>query len=65
MRKYAANTIEEFLLDKTAPVVTSATDHLFRVRETEVRLREAEVRSFHRATTRLLFLFKRSRPDIS
>ena len=56
MRKYAANTIEEFLLDKTAPVVTSATDHLFRVRETEVRLREAEVRSFHRATTRLLFL---------
>ena len=34
------------------------------MRDMEVRLEEAEGRSFHRSTARLLFLCKRPRPDI-
>ena len=45
-------------------MVTLAADHLFNVSETVVRLEEAEVRSFHRATARLLFPYNRSRLDI-
>ena len=64
MGKYAAYTIKEFPEDIMASVVTPAADHLFNVSKTSVRLEEVEVRAFHRATMRLLFLCKRSRPEI-
>ena len=41
-----------------------AVDHLFDVSETPVRLNKVEGRAFHRATARILFLCKRSRPEI-
>ena len=45
-------------------MVTPEADHLFHVSETAVKLEEEEGRDFHRATSRILFLCKRSRTAI-
>ena len=54
--KYAANTVDNFLEDIMASVVTLAADRLFDMRKTAVRLEETEGRAFHRATASLLLM---------
>ena len=52
----------KFPEDISELVVTPEVDHLLDASEMSVRLEEAEGRDSHGATTRLLFLCKRSRP---
>ena len=64
MEKYLADTIKEFPEEIVGGAATPAAYHLYMVGGDDKRLGEARAKAFHRCVARLLFMCKRSRPDI-
>jgi hypothetical protein len=66
MIKYLKNIINDFAEEIIATQTSSATDHLFIVRDPSLAtpLPEEQARAFHHAAAQLLFLSARARRDI-
>eukprot|EP00957_Ditylum_brightwellii_P002740 210448-Ditylum_brightwellii.AAC.1 len=64
MVKYTKKLVETFPEWIEGSVTTQAADHLFEVKENNVKLSEEKGRVYHTITAKLLFLCKRVRQDL-
>ena len=62
MQAYLSNILDELGVNKS--VTTPANENLFKVSDTDTRLSEKERQQFHTTVAKLLYLSKRTRPDI-
>jgi len=62
MKKYIQEMLDEYNVFGT--VTSPATNGLFDINESEIRLTKVEMEKFHTITAKLLYLSKRGRPDI-
>jgi len=64
MKDYIEEMLEDLPSDMDGEAVTPAANHLFEVNDNPEKLDESTSQTFHHLTAKLLFLAKRSRPDI-
>jgi Reverse transcriptase (RNA-dependent DNA polymerase) len=64
MDGYVQEIVEEHLPKDMAHASTPAASHLFEVNEQQTKLNLQQSNMFHQVTAKLLFLCKRTRPDI-
>ena len=64
MDSYITEAIDKFPEEMTKTIKTPAVNHLFKVDDTCVKLCKRDKTIFHRLVSKLLFLSKRTRPNI-
>eukprot|EP00957_Ditylum_brightwellii_P019864 1498822-Ditylum_brightwellii.AAC.1 len=64
MTSYVQEIIKDFPEVIQGIAATPAAEHLFQVNKEGTPLEERMARQFHASTSKLLFLCKRSRPDL-
>ena len=61
---YLKNILDDLPRKYLGKTITSAENHLFEVNKTTLKLSERDTQSLHTIVDKLLFLYKRARPDI-
>ena len=64
MQEYINGILKDLPQEFDREATTPAADHLFKVRESAVKLSYKDAEQFHHITAQLQFLCKRGRPDI-